>query len=249
MTVLASSARIDADDVLRIQWAEPPAHRGALVLRHKDAETSVAPDYTDAYLTSVDLSGVGLADGSWTVHAGDEPVATTDPGFALDDLIDYARRPRTRTMRAFRGKSGALRVDIHAVDPYAEVTAVEPGREHLDVEGFFAFGAPTDVTDAVATRRKSGERVTGTVTVDGDRWRAELPYGPFAAETGRGFWDLRLGALTVATFLDGITDKKKKVRFPAEYVERVHDRVRVRAYYTEHDHLAIAATVIGKGES
>ncbi len=240
MAVLASSARVDADDILRIRWDEPPADRRSLVLRHRDTETFVPPDHSDTGLTSVDLTGVDLADGTWSVHADGEPVATTDPGFSLDDLAAYARRPRTRTMHAFRGRSGALRVEIRAAEPHAEVTAVDAGRERLVVNGFFAFTEPPAEAGVVAIRRRTGQEVTGEVTIDGDRWRAELAYGPFTAETDRGFWDLRLGGLTVAALLDDIPAKKKRVRFPAGHT----GRVRVRAYYTEHDHLAIAATVV-----
>ena len=102
MVALATSARLDIDDVLRIRWAEPPADGIALVLRHETAERTVPLEGG----TGADLSGVELTDGAWSVHLAGLEVATTDPGFSLDGLIDYARRPRTRAMHAFRGRSG-----------------------------------------------------------------------------------------------------------------------------------------------
>lgn len=244
MVVLAASARLDAEDVLRIRWAEPPADGTVLTLRRQDAERTVPLEGAAA-----DLSRLDLADGTWSVHAAGAEVITTDPGFSLDGLVQYARRSRTRALRAYRAPSGGLRVDVRAVETYAEATAVYPGEEKLAVEGFFAFGEPPATVDIVAARRKTQDTVVGEVTVSGDRWRAEMPNAPFAVETERGFWDLRLGELTVATWLDDIPQKKTKVRFPGRYVSRGTDRVRVRAYYTDHDHLAIATTVVPNAEA
>jgi hypothetical protein len=244
MVAFATSAQLDADDVLRIRWAEPPAGETTLVLRQKAAEKSVSLKGETA-----DLAGLGLTEGAWSVHAAEEEVVTTDPGFSLDGLIDYARRPRTHAMHAFRGRSGGLRIMVRAVEPYAEATAVHPGEQRLVIEGFFAFGDAPANADIMAARRKTKELVIGEVTITGDRWRAELPNEPFGVESDRGFWDLRLGGLMVATHLDDIPNKKTKVRFPAEYVDRGADRVRVRAYYTDNDHLAIAATVVANAEA
>lgn len=244
MVVLATSARLDVDDVLRISWAQPPADGTALVLRQKATERSVSLNGDSA-----DLSSLDLTEGAWSVHAAAQEVHTTDPGFSLDGLVDYARRPRSRAMHVFRGRSGGMRVMVRTVEPYAEVTAVHPDEEHLVIEGFFAFGEAPAKADLVAARRKTKELVMGELTITGDRWRAELPNEPFAVESDRGFWDLRLGGLMVATLLDDIPQKKNKVRFPAEHVERGGDRVRVRAYYTDNDHLAIATTVVANEEA
>jgi hypothetical protein len=244
MVVLAASARLGADDVLRIRWAEPPADDAVLTLRNQGTAHTVRLDGEAA-----DLSQLDLTDGTWTVHAADAEVITIDPGFSLDGLADYARRARTRALRTFRAGSGGLRVDVRSVEPYAEVTAVHPGEEKLVLEGFLAYGATPETEEIVATRRKTADRVTGEATVTGDRWRAELPNAPFAVETERGFWDLHLGGLTVATWLDDIAQKKNKVRFPERYVARDTDRVRVRGYYTDQDQLAIATTVVANAEA
>jgi hypothetical protein len=243
MAALASSARLDADDVLRIRWAEPPADDTTLTL-HRDGATHEIRLHGEV----ADLSGLDLTPGAWSVRAADAEVITLDPGFSLDGLAEYARRARTRALRTFRAPSGGLRVDVRPVEPYAEVTAVHPGEEKLTLEGFLAYGATPAAAEIVATRRKTADRVTGTVTVTGDHWHAELPNAPFGVEAERGFWDLRLGDLTVATWLDDIPDKKNKVRFPARHVARDTDRVRVRAYYTDKDHLAIATTVVANAE-
>ncbi|GAA0359345.1 hypothetical protein NE235_17215 [Actinoallomurus spadix] len=244
MAALAASARLDADDVLRIRWAEPPVDATTLTLRREGTTHTVGLDGEAA-----DLSRLDLTPGTWSVHAADAEIITTDPGFSLDGLVEYARRARRRALRAFRARSGGLRVDVRAVEPYAEVTAVHPGEEKLTLEGFLAYGANPDSAEIVATRRKTAQRVTGTVSVTGDHWHAEIPIAPFAVETERGFWDLRLGGLTVATWIDDIPDKKNKVRFPARHVARETDRVRVRAYYTDKDQLAIAATVVPNAEA
>lgn len=243
MLVLASSARLDADDVLRIRWERPPADGDALTLRRDGAEETVP--LTDS---AADLSGLDLDDGTWSVHAGGAEVMTEDPGFSLDGLARYALRPRTRALQAFRAPSGGLRVRVRAVTPYAEVTAVHPGERTLVVEGFFAYGATPDTAPITATRRKTDETVTGEVTAGGDRWRAELRTAAFAVETERGFWDLRLGDLPVAALIDDIPRKKNKVRYPARYIARDGEHVRVRPYYTDTDHLAIATTVVGADE-
>lgn len=240
MVVLATSACLDVDEVLRIRWAEPPSG-GTLTLRSDETELSV-PCADGA----ADLSGLDLADGDWSVRAEGRDVETTDPGFSLDELSAYARRPRTRAVHAFRSPTGALRLRVQAVRPHAEVTIVHPGAERFVMEGFFAYGPPPDETEIIAVRRKTKELATGEVVVTGDGWRADLPIAPFAAETDRGFWDLRLGGLPVATLLDDIPQKKNKVRFPAEHLDRGADRVRVRAYYTDTDNLAIATTIVAE---
>jgi hypothetical protein len=244
MVVLAASARLDADDVLWIRWAEPPADATVLTLRREGAAHTVRLDGEAA-----DLSRLDLTEGAWAVHAADVEVVTTDPGFSLDGLVEYACRARTRALRAFRAPSGGLRVDVRSVEPYAEVTAVHPDEDKLTLEGFLAYGATPDTDRIVATRRKTDHTVTGEVTVTGDRWHAELPIAPFAVETERGFWDLTLGGLVVATWLDDIPQKKTKVRFPARHVARAADRVRVRAYYTDKDQLAITVTVVANAEA
>ncbi|MCO5974421.1 hypothetical protein [Actinoallomurus soli] len=244
MVALAASARLDADDVLRIRWAEPPADGTSLTLRRDGAAHAIDLDGEAA-----DLSRLDLTPGTWSVHAADAEVITTDPGFSLDGLAEYARRPRGRALRTFRAPSGGLRVSVRTVEPYAEVTAVHPGEEKLALEGFLAYGATPADAEIVATRRKTAQQVPGTVSLTGDHWHAELPNAPFAVETERGFWDLRLGGLIVATWIDDIPDKKNKVRFPARHVQRDTDRVRVRAYYTDKDHLAIATTVVPNAEA
>ncbi|MCO6009031.1 hypothetical protein NE236_29065 [Actinoallomurus purpureus] len=244
MIVLAASARLDADDVLRIRWAEPPADDTTLTLRREGTVHTVRLDGEVA-----DLSQLDLTDGTWSVHAADAEVATTDPGFSLDGLVEYARRSRTRALRTFRDPSGGLRVGVRSVTPYAEVTTVHPGEEKLVLEGFLAYGATPAADRVVATRRKTGDTVIGEATVTGDRWHAELPNASFAVETERNFWDLEFGGLTVATWLDDIPEKKTKVRFPARHVARDTDRVRVRAYYTDQDELAIATTVVANAEA
>jgi hypothetical protein len=244
MVVLATSARLNTDDVLVFRWAEPPVDGAGLLLRRAGASHPIPLDGETA-----DLSRVELTDGVWSVHTAEAEVLTTDPGFSLDGLAEYARRARTRALRAFRAPSGGLRIDVRSVEPYAEVTAVHPDDGKLIVEGFLAYGAAPATDRIVATHRKAGHTVTGEATVTGDHWHAELPTAPFAVETERGSWNLRLGGLVLATRLDDIPKKKTKVRFPARDLPRGTDRVRVRAYYTDSDQLAIVTKVVANPEA
>src|SRR3954453_8296152 len=107
MVVLAASARLDADDVLWIRWAEPPADDATLTLRREDATHTVSLDGDGA-----DLSPLDLPEGTWSVHAAGAEVITTDPGFSLDGLVEYARRSRSRALKTFRSTSGGLRVEV-----------------------------------------------------------------------------------------------------------------------------------------
>jgi hypothetical protein len=244
MALVATSARLGVDDILRIRWAEPPPDRTVLILHGEAAERTVPPHWRDEVTAEADLTDADLDDGIWAVRLAGREVVTTDPGFSLDGLMEYARRPRTRAMHAYRDRSGGLRLAVQSVRPHAEVTAVHPGQEELVIEGLFVFGEAPSTADIAAVRRGTGRMVGGAVTIAGDRWRAELPNARFATETDRGFWDLRIAGLPVATLLDDIPGKKNKIRFPAEYVERGTDRVRLRAYYTDRDHLAIVASVV-----
>jgi len=239
MVVLATSTRLDVDDVLRIRWAELPTDSTTLVLRQNNTEKTVSLNGEAA-----DLSGLDLSQGTWSVHISGHEIVTTDPGFSLGGLADYARRPRTRAIHVFRERSGGLRLAIRAAEPYAEVTAVHPNEDRTVIEGYFAFGNAPANAGITAIRRKTKDMAIGNVSVTGDRWRAELPDEPFALEDDRGFWDLRLGGLRVAALLDDIPQKKAKVRFPARNIEG-----RVRPYYTKNDHLAIATTIIMNAEA
>lgn len=244
MALVATSARLDIDDVLRIRWAEPPPDRTTLILGGAGAERPVPLVRPDEDTARADLADVELDDGIWVVRLAGQEVMTTDPGYSLDGLLEYARRPRRRAVHAFRHRSGGLRLAVQSVRPHAEATAVHPGANELVIEGLFVFGAAPATADVTAIRRGTGRMVTGEVAITGDRWRAVVPYARFAAESDRGFWDLRIGGLPVATLLDDIAGKKNKVRFPAEYLERGPDRVRVRAYYTDRDRLAVVASVV-----
>lgn len=252
MATIATAARVDDDDVLRIRWAEPPRDEVLLELRHENARAEageiIPADWEPAdAMSRLDLAGLDLADGTWEVRLTGRDIITTDPGFSLDGLAGYARRPRTRAVHAFRAPSGGLRLAVRTVEPYAEATAVHPDGGRIVMEGYFAFGDPRPVEQITATRRKTKETVTGEAVTQGERWRAELAIEPFRAESGRGYWDLQLDDLTLATHLDDIAGKKERVRFPAQFIERSADRVRIRPYYTDSDHLAVAATVVSEG--
>ncbi|GIN02165.1 hypothetical protein [Planomonospora venezuelensis] len=230
----AVTSRVDDDDTLRIEWPEPDD--GIVVLRH--AETG--QEHHGADLT-------GLAVGTWTVWKHGEPLVTDDPGFSLDGLLAYAGRPRSREARAMRTAEGTLAVLVREVEPYVEVTRVRPQDGVVEVEGLIAYGEPLDgehPAGLVAAARK-GPETAGAGTVAGRRFTGTVAIEPLAGEQSRRrvFWDLfaeiRGVRLPLAARLDDVTDKKTRVRFPAQYV----GQVRVRPYFTDSESLAVACTI------
>lgn len=233
----AVTSRVDADDTLRVEW--PGQDDDEIVLRHVE---------TGEERRGVDLTGLRL--GIWTASHRGEPLATDDPGFSLDGLLAYAETLRTREIRAFRTTAGILALAVREVEPYVEVTGVLSDDGLIGVRGVIAYGEPIEgAARLVAVARKGPEPVSGPATFHGRRFEGSVRIAPLAEVQVRRrvFWDLHAEIagrrLVLATRLDDITDKKGKVRFPAQYV----GRVRVRPYYTESDSLAVALT--SEGES
>ncbi|MBG0826828.1 hypothetical protein HS041_03445 [Planomonospora sp. ID67723] len=225
---------MDDDDTLRIEWPEPDD--GKIVLRH--AETGREHEGTDL---------TGLTAGTWTVWKHGEPVATDDPGFSLDGLLAYAGRSRGREVRSVRTAEGTLAVLVREVEPYVEVIKVRPEDGVIAVEGLIAYGEPLGgehPAGLVAAARK-GPETTGAGTVTGRRFAGSVAIEPMVAGQARRrvFWDLfaeiRGVRLPLAARLDDVTDKKSRVRFPAQRV----GHVRVRPYFTDSDSLAVACTI------
>ncbi|SFL09326.1 hypothetical protein SAMN05216275_15327 [Streptosporangium canum] len=229
----AVTSRVDNHDVLRIEWPEPVD--GEIVLRH--VETGEERGGTDL---------AGLRPGVWTVSHRDEPLATDDPGFSLDGLLAYAETPRDREIRAFRTSLGTLALTVRDVEPYVEVTALVSDDGVIEINGVIAYGEPIEGSASlVAVARKGPEPVSGPALFRGRRFEGVLQIEPMARTQTRrrAFWDLHAEVagvrLPLAARLDDITDKKTKVRFPAQRV----GQVRVRPYYTDTDSLAVALTV------
>ncbi|MFF5204946.1 hypothetical protein [Streptosporangium sp. NPDC000396] len=229
----AVTSRVDDDDTLRIEWPEPD-DGGQVAWRHVET----GQEHTGAGLA-------GLRPGIWMASCRGEPVATDDPGFSLDGLVAYAGRPRTREVRAFRTTVGTLGLTVREVAPYVEVTAVVSDDGMIEVEGVLAYGAPVEGPARLVTvARKGPKPVSGPAAFQGRSFKGTVQIGPMAEVQMRRrvFWDLFAEVagerLPLAARLDDITDKKTKVRFPAQYV----GQVRVRPYYTDTDSLAVALT-------
>lgn len=227
------TSRVDDGDTLRIEWPAPDDAK--IVLRHVE---------TGEEHVGTDLSA--LPAGVWTAYCGGEPLATDDPGFSLDGLHSYAETRRRREVRAFRTPAGILGVRVREVEPYVEVVRVTSDDGVVQVEGVIAYGEPIrGAARLVAVARRGPDPVSGPADFQGRWFEGAVEIAPLAETQVRRrvFWDLYAeiaGArLPLATRLDDITDKKTKVRFPAQRV----GQVRVRPYYTETDSLAVALTV------
>ncbi|GAB2447824.1 hypothetical protein GCM10027187_13490 [Streptosporangium sandarakinum] len=240
----AVTGRVDGDDVLRVEWPDPDGGRsgaedGDIVLRH--AETG--EEHAGTALA-------GLAPGIWVVSYRGEPIATDDPGFSLDGLMAYAAMPREREIRAFRTSVGTLALTVREVRPYVEVTGVVSDDGVVGVTGMIAYGEPIEgPARLVAVPRKGAEPVGGPGAFHGRSFEGGVRIEPMAdgQRRRRTFWDLYAEAdgarLPLAARLDDVTDKKTKVRFPAQHV----GQVRVRPYYTDTDSLAVALTIEEEG--
>ncbi|WP_433249058.1 hypothetical protein ACQPYK_01670 [Streptosporangium sp. CA-135522] len=228
---------MNCDDMLEVEWPEPVD--GEIVLRHVE---------TGEERAGVDLAG--LRPGIWMASHRGEPLATDDPGFSLDELLVYAETPRDREIRAYRTPIGTLALTVREVAPYVEVTAVVSDDGAIEVEGLIAYGEAIEGTARlVAVARKGPKPVSGPGLFKGRRFEGFLQIAPMAETQVRRrvFWDLHVEVagvrLPLAARLDDITDKKTRVRFPAQHV----GQVRVRPYYTDTDSLAIALTVEEEG--
>ncbi|WP_141704313.1 hypothetical protein [Planobispora rosea] len=228
------TSRVDDDDTLRIEWPEPDD--GKILLRNTE---------TGEEHEGIDLSG--LAAGTWTVSKHGAPLVTDDPGFSLDGLVAYAGRARDREIRAVRSPEGILHVLVREVGPYVEVARVCPEDGMVGVEGMLAYGEPRPAARSawlVAVARK-GPETAGGGTVRGRRFTGKVPIAQLTeGQTKRRvFWDLFAEIdgvrLPLAARLDDVTEKKSRVRFPAQYV----GQVRVRPYFTDADSLAVACTI------
>ncbi|MEU3166094.1 hypothetical protein [Streptosporangium sp. NPDC006930] len=235
----AVTSRVGDDDTLRIEWPQP-IHGGdgndpGIVLRH--VETGEECEATNLK---------ALSAGIWTASRGGEPIATDDPGFSLDGLWAYAETPRNREIRAFRTAVGTLGLRVREVEPYVEVIRVTAEDGVIEVEGAVAYGEPIrGAAKLVAVARRGPEPVSGPANFQGRWFDGGIEIAPMAETQVRRrvFWDLYAEfsgtRLPLATRLDDITDKKTKIRFPAQRV----GQVRVRPYYTETDSLAVALSV------
>lgn len=239
---VAIDSRVDVDDVLRLRLAEPPAGDAKLLFRERASGRESVADLGDA----IDLRGLGLTAGVWDMYLtgrrGETRVATTDPGFSLGGLTEYAERPRTLAIRAYRTDKGNASVTVRAVTPHAEVTTVHVGDGTVDVRGMIAYGeAPGAGTRLVVTARGQKTSVEFPAVLDGTRFEASVDLNRIAKlhEGGEDYWDCRLGGLRLGRRADDVPQKKSKLRYPAQLTEKDGRTLRIWPYYTDGNDFSI----------
>jgi hypothetical protein len=239
-------SRVDLDDILRLEFADPTAPGFELLLR----ERATGKECLSPRTGSVDLRELGLTPGVWDAYGvppGGSPVRVTtlDPGFSLDHLLEYAARPRSMEFRAYRTQKGNLSLRVRALTPHAEVSGITVGDGSIGVHGLLAYTEPPGAGAVLVLQaRRQGIAVEFAATTDGTGFRAYVDLDTLAkAHTGgEDYWDCRLepGGLRLGKRLDDAPQKKTKIRYPARIREIGGRQLRIWAYYTDHDNLSIA---------
>ncbi|WP_233515108.1 hypothetical protein [Marinitenerispora sediminis] len=210
-----------------------------------------------------DLATIPLPDGTWDVmwvsrDGRSEPVATRDPGFSLAERAAYLAEPRDRELRVIRGPEGRLRLRSAPARPYAEVEWVDVTDSHVAISGVLAYVPRTPGRQEARLVARQRE-LSGVLTVDAEvadgAFSVRVPLADMAAahESARAHneWDLWLTTpadgreLRLASLADDIVGKKKRISFPSTVLAGAAGRVRIRPYYTVHDHLSLLATEAG----
>jgi len=173
----------------------------------------------------VDLAA--LASGTWTVGAELDPAAKL-PGAAVVPTPAGLRRVRAR-----RGDDGALRVDLRAAGPHAELAHVALHDDAVTVE------VEADGERLVARRRDGGEEVAADAAPAGPgRVAARLE---LARLRPAGVWDLYLDDRRVGRHLDDLPGKRDALAYP---VLPAGD-LEARPYLTVEDNLSIRVAPAG----
>lgn len=238
-------SRVDLDDTLRLEFADPTAPGLQLLLRErKSGEERLIPQ-----AGTVDLRKLGLTPGVWDAYGrrpGGSPVrvGTLDPGFSLDGLLEYASRPRSMEFRAYRTQNGNLSVRVRRLTPHAEVSGIAVGEGSIGVHGLLAYTEPPGAAAVLVVQaRRQGIAVEFAATIDGTDFRASVDLDTLAKAHagGEDYWDCRLepGPLRLGRHLDDAPQKKTKIRYPAQIREKGGRQLRIWAYYTDHDNFSI----------
>ena len=238
-------SRVDLDDILRLEFAGPPAPELDLVLR----ERATGKEHLIPRTDSVELRELGLTPGIWDAYGrrpGGPParITTLDPGFSLDGLLEYASRPRSTEFRAYRTQNGNLSLRVRALAPHAEVSDIAVGEGSIGIHGMLAYTEPSGTAAVLVVQaRKQEIAVEFAATIDGADFRASVDLDTLAkAHTGgEDYWDCRLepGRLRLGKHLDDAPQKKTKIRYPAQIREIGDRQLKIWAYYTDHDNLSI----------
>lgn len=263
MRVIVTDAEVTMADVLSLRMAieEPLADGTELVLRHRGTgaerrvELGSSGGDTGNAEVAVSLGRLSLSPGRWDAYLQqDGPrtrVPSTDPGFSLDRLDEYALTQRTLAYRAYRTRTGYLAIKISQAEPVADVRAVWFREGRFEVTGLLAY---TGFDDDDARRRarlelrRTGDppataTVQGSATVQGVRFHAALSLCDViaAAPDCEGLWEPALlvdglaEPLALGARIDDVDGRRRRVHYPATSV----DGVPIRPCYTVDDELRL----------
>ncbi len=204
----------------------------------------------DAAVTVSSLAGAEGETNVWDAYvaldgAGEERLpASADARLARasvtpEDASLYRVRPYLR-------HQGHLSLAVTRLAPHAEVLEVVVEDEAVGVHGFLPRPPAESSATArlVACRRSTGSEVSGSATVDGDRFSARLDLGELVdASDDSDVWDLRLevGAsmLRLGAHLDDVRNKKKVLIYPSRTLSRDGVERKLRPYFTVENNLSI----------
>ncbi|MFC3980650.1 hypothetical protein [Streptosporangium jomthongense] len=263
MHVVVTDAEVTLADVLSLRLAidEPLSEGSELVLRQRGTavEHTLALGATgagarDATL-AFSLAPLPLSPGRWDTYLNQDGSRTrlhsVDPGFSLDHIDAYALSRRTMSYRAYRTRNGFLALKIDEAEPVAEVRAVWFREGRFEVTGLLAFTGLDDDESRHEARLSlrhdaSGSALTAAATVQGVRFHAALslcdlcdvvagdPTQPTAWAPSLEIDGLP-APLRLASRLDDVNGKRRRLHYPATRV----DGVPIRPRYTSDDELTI----------
>ncbi len=213
---------------------------GAGISTTVDTRRLLPDEETTTWDLRVDPGAAGGV--SWQVEPAMDTASV--PSVVLrrgDDLI----RVRLRTSRA-----GRLTVAVDPFPPHAEVQRVFVEEDAVVLEAVLdhrvALPPPSEPAFLVAASRERTVQVEAPAVIEGRAVRARLLLAALADSTvpDGEFWDLSvrsetLGTLRVGRHLDGVTDKKSAIAYPARDVPSRGGVRSLRPYFTLHNNLSV----------
>ena len=233
--------------------------RAELVLRdelsreHRIALARGEDGYAGAFDATVTVSALAGAEGEtnvWDAYvaldgASEERLpASADARLARtsvtpEDASLYRVRPYLR-------HQGHLSLAVSRLAPHAEVLEVVVEDEAVAVRGFLPRppAEPPVTARLVARRRSTGSEVSGSATVEDDRFSARLDLGELVDASDSDVWDLRLevpgaGTLRLGAHLDDVRNKKNVLLYPPRTLSRGGVERKLRPYFTVENNLSI----------
>ena len=146
--------------------------------------------------------------------------------------------------------SGVIDTSAHA-----EVDRIDVGAEVVSLTGtLIGIQAPPATAELVARRRDDGLEVRAPVRLDGDRFRADVPFDslPWRDPGEPEFWDVSLAPaagpeLRLGRHLDGVGNKRIAYVFPLRELDLPAGSRRFRPFYDADNHVFIRTGPAGGG--